>query len=68
MSIRVNGELQEHRSGETLEDLVVRVARSQDPRGVAVALDDEIVPRSRWKEVQVADESRVEIMRISAGG
>jgi sulfur carrier protein len=45
-----------------LEDLGVR------PDGVAVAVDREVVPRSRHAEQVLAEGQRVEILRAVGGG
>jgi sulfur carrier protein len=37
-------------------------------RGVAVAVNDEVVPRSRWDKTAVRDHDRVEILTASQGG
>lgn len=39
-----------------------------EPRGVAVAVDGEVVPRSRWHEVSISGEGVVEILTAAAGG
>ncbi len=38
------------------------------PKGVAVALNDEVVPTSRWKGTVITDGDRVEIVTAAAGG
>jgi sulfur carrier protein len=37
-------------------------------RGMAVAIDAEVVPRSAWSTTQVADGARVEIVTAVQGG
>lgn len=63
--IWVNGEARTW-SGGTVEDLVREFAPS--PRGIAVALDREVVARSRWSLTRVANGARVEIVSAAAGG
>ena len=41
---------------------------SIDQRGIAVAIDGEVVHRSEWTEVMVRDGVRVEIVTAAAGG
>jgi sulfur carrier protein len=38
------------------------------PDGIAVALNDEVVPRSAWTATELADHDRVEIVTAAAGG
>ena len=37
-------------------------------KGVAVAVNDEVVPRSRWDYTALRDHDRVEILTASQGG
>ncbi len=62
----LNGDSVELAAGTTLADLVRQVAPSD--RGIAVALDREVVPRSRWGSVIVCDGHRIEIVTAAAGG
>jgi sulfur carrier protein len=63
---RVNGVDVEVPTGTTLADLVARSCPSD--RGVAVAVDRTVVPRSRWAEVVVAEGCSVEMVTAAAGG
>jgi sulfur carrier protein len=63
--ITVNGEPRELTGtvDELLDALGVQVRR-----GVAVAVDATVVPRSAWATTQVADGARVEIVTAVQGG
>ncbi|MGD0852003.1 MAG: sulfur carrier protein ThiS [Acidimicrobiales bacterium] len=63
--IRVNGEEQPF-IGESVEELLRRL--SIEPRGVAVAIDGEVVRRSEWSETHVKDDAAIEIVTAVAGG
>ncbi len=63
--IRVNGEDQTF-VPESVEELVRRL--SIEPRGVAVAIDGEVVRRSEWGATRVDDGSVIEIVTAVAGG
>jgi sulfur carrier protein len=63
--IRVNGEDQPFVT-ESVEELLGRL--SVEPRGVAVAIDGEIVRRSEWSDTFIADGSAIEIVTAAAGG
>ena len=39
-----------------------------EPRGVAVAVDGDVVPRSTWHEVSISEGAVVEILTAAAGG
>ena len=63
--IRVNGDDEEFLS-ETIEELLTR--RGVEPRGIAVALNGEIVRRAAWSNTVVCDECSIEIVTAAAGG
>ncbi|MHB8218773.1 MAG: sulfur carrier protein ThiS [Acidimicrobiales bacterium] len=62
----VNGVQEEFVKGATVAD-VVRILCESD-RGVAVALDGEVLPRSLWSTVTVVEGQRLEIVAAVAGG
>ena len=62
----VNGEPADLAPGTTVADLVAD--RCASPRGVAVALNGEVVPRSTWEATAVATGDDVEIVTAAAGG
>jgi sulfur carrier protein len=65
-AVTVNGEAEEVGEGTTVADLVARHRSS--PRGVAVARNEEVVPRSRWEATPVTDGDRFEILTAAQGG
>lgn len=66
VSITVNGEAEHREAGTTVADLVAR--HRESPRGVAVARNEEVVPRSQWATTVVADGDRFEILTAAQGG
>lgn len=66
MNIVVNGEARELSDGLTVAVLVAELGRS--PRGMAVAVNEEVVPRSTWREVELRPGDRVEVLTASQGG
>ncbi len=64
IDVRVNGEARALRSGTTLADLVP----AEWKRGVAVARNEEIVPRARWAATAVCAGDAIEIVRPVQGG
>jgi sulfur carrier protein len=47
---------------------VLAAAGMHDLRGVAIALDEEVVPRSHWPTCQLHEGQRIEVVRASQGG
>ena len=68
MTIRLNGQDSEVRTGETVAAVLVRLGLSLDARGVAVAVDGEIVPRAAWESFELSDGARVEVLTAMQGG
>jgi sulfur carrier protein len=64
--LTVNGEVMELDGATTVESLVSLV--SPTPKGVAVAINREIVPKSLWRETLVTEGSVIEIVAAAAGG
>jgi sulfur carrier protein len=66
MIVTVNGEPRELPEGATVANLVERM--SAPPRGVAVALDGEVVPRAQWPATSLGDGARIEVVAAIQGG
>jgi sulfur carrier protein len=62
----VNGERRELADGTTVAALLDALAVPH--RGVAVALDAEVVPRSAWDQTVVPDGAHVEVLQAVQGG
>jgi sulfur carrier protein len=65
--ITINGERRELGEQVTIE-AAVRAAGAPDARGVAVALDGEVVPRGEWATTELRDGQQVEVLRAVQGG
>jgi sulfur carrier protein len=66
VKLYVNGDACTVAEGIRLDSLVAEVAPS--PRGVAVAVNGDIVPRSAWGQTMLVAEDRVEILSAAQGG
>jgi sulfur carrier protein len=65
--IFVNGEPRE-RAGATVAELLADLGVNAGARGVAVAVDGEVVPRAEWGELTVNEGQRVEALSAMQGG
>ena len=65
-AITVNGAAEDVAEGTSVADLVARHLDS--PKGVAVARNEEVVPRSQWDGTVAADGDRFEILTAAQGG
>jgi sulfur carrier protein len=68
MNVLVNGESRELSDGATVADVVSSLPGATEGRGVAVAVDGEVVPRGRWKTERLRDGERLEIGVAVQGG
>jgi len=66
--IVVNGEARELEAGETIADLLGRMDLDPARRGVAVAVNGEVVPRAGWHERILDEGARVEVLVAMQGG
>ena len=67
MRVSVNGVDLEVATGSTV-DVVVASLVEVPERGVAVALDGDVVPRSEWRTTTLAEGQCVEVLRAVQGG
>jgi sulfur carrier protein len=68
MRVIVNGTERELPADATLAEAVAATGAGPQERGLAVALDAEVVPRERWATTPLAPGARIEVVRASAGG
>jgi len=66
MRVTVNGEAAQVPAGTSVAALLASLGI--EPRGVAVAVDGEVVTRRTWAERSLAAGERVEILSIAQGG
>jgi sulfur carrier protein len=64
--VSVNGEHRELPAGVSVEEMVGRLSPS--PRGIAVVVDGEVVPRSEWPGRLLAGRESVEVLTAVQGG
>jgi len=68
MRIELNGERRELPAGATLADAVRASGADADARGVAVALNGEVVPRGEWDSTPLGEGGSVEVLAAIQGG
>jgi sulfur carrier protein len=68
MKIWLNGEQRELPPGAGLAQAVDATGAPPGRRGIAAAVDGEVVPRDRWDEIELADGQRVEVVQAVQGG
>ena len=68
MSLSVNGAPAPLPSPATVAALVADITEIERPRGIAVALNGEVVPRSAWDTTHLRSGDRVEVLTAAQGG
>lgn len=68
MSIWLNGEERDLPPGVSLAQAVESAGTPAGARGIAAAVDGEVVPRDRWEHTELADGQRVEVVQAVQGG
>ena len=68
MNVVLNGEPTTLADGATVEAALASLDLPGAGRGVAVAIDAEVVPRGQWAETTLHEGARVEILRAIQGG
>jgi sulfur carrier protein len=68
MRVVLNGSAAELADGATVRAAVEALDLPAEGRGVAVAVDAEVVPRTEWETHELQDGARVEVLRAIQGG
>jgi sulfur carrier protein len=68
VNVTVNGQPRELPAGATAASVVELLDVAPDARGVAVAVDGEVVARSQWAEAEVHDGALIEVVAAIGGG
>jgi sulfur carrier protein len=68
LAMRLNGRPTTVAPGVSLADLARGQGVDRETRGVAIALNGRVVPRSSWADTDLNAGDHVEIVRAAAGG
>ncbi len=68
IQIKINGQVLSHARGVTLAAVLAAQGIDSSRRGLAAALDGEVVPRQIWAETVLKDGSRLDIVIAAPGG
>jgi sulfur carrier protein len=68
LTVHVNGEPRDLATGTTVAAVVASLGAERVRRGVAVAVDAEVVPRTEWERRELRDGERVEVLTAIQGG
>ena len=68
MTIELNGKPLQLSDRATVAEAVERAGAAAERRGIAVAVDGEVVPRSAWHSTELSDGQQVEVVGAIQGG
>jgi len=68
MKVMVNGDPVDLPDGATVRNVIELFTEARGERGLAVALNAEVVHRGAWDVTRLADEDRVEVLSAIGGG
>lgn len=68
MNVIVNGAPRVLPPDATVADVLADLDRDPKGRGLAVAMNGEVLPRTRWATTSLADRDRLEILDAVQGG
>lgn len=68
MELTVNGSHQQVANDTTLDELLLRAGLHATSTGVAVALNDNVIPKCEWPNTPLHTGDVVEIVRAVQGG
>jgi sulfur carrier protein len=66
--ITVNGTEAQLPVGARIVDVLDALGVEPGRRGVAIAIDGEVVPRTQWDTTSLAEDARVEVVQAIQGG
>ncbi len=68
MNIKVNGEDKTIKEEVLLSDFLENELNVEDSKGIAVAVNLNIVPRSKWETTTIRENDEIEIVHAVQGG
>jgi sulfur carrier protein len=68
MDLFVNGDRRSFDDVQTLADVLERLEVRTDQGGVAVAVNDDVIPKSRWRTAALKPDDRIEVIHAVQGG
>jgi sulfur carrier protein len=68
VTVRLNGEERELEDAATVADAVLATGADPDGRGLACAVDGDVVPRRQWATTRLTQGQVVEVVQAVQGG
>jgi sulfur carrier protein len=68
LSVTVNGDRRDLPDGATVASVIETLPNAPEGRGVAVAVEGEVVPRAQWPSTELREGASVEVVVAVQGG
>jgi sulfur carrier protein len=68
LRVTINGEDRELSAPATVASLIASLDNAPEGRGVAVAVEGEVVPRAQWPSTELYEGANVEVVVAVQGG
>ena len=68
MKVHINGAEVELQSGARVPEVLSRYGADANGRGIAVAVNGEVIARSQWDVTEIREGDRVEVLGAIGGG
>ncbi|RKU34067.1 thiamine biosynthesis protein ThiS [Candidatus Poribacteria bacterium] len=68
MKIHVNGKEKTVDPNLNIHDLLIVLELNPTQAGIAVAVNREVIPKTKWQAIELREDSDVEIIRAVQGG
>ena len=68
VQVTVNGDRQELPDGATVASVVADLHNAPEGRGIAVAVEGEVVPRAQWPSTELRNGASLEVVVAVQGG
>ena len=68
MELIVNGRPRQVPDDTSVGDVMELLGHGSDARGVAVAVNGEVVSKAQWRDTSVNEQDRVEVLGAAQGG
>lgn len=68
MEVYINSEKKSFADPLTVEQLVKQQFENNLPKGIAIAVDNQVVPRNNWKDFKLSTGNKIIIIKATQGG
>ena len=68
MNVHINGQPHSLNVGATVQMVVALFCGTENATGVAVAVNQVVIPRHQWKTTEIHETDQIEVLWASSGG